>query len=267
MNKQKYHSKNEKKVQVKSKQEYDLAKHIHFDTIDSTNTWAKEHFDQWASKGVTLITASAQTAGRGRFKREWISPPHCNIYATFCFWLNLQRTDVGHIPQLLALAAAQALEFEGFSPHIKWPNDLLLQGKKVGGILCETLVENDHRGIVCGIGLNVNMTNEILNQIDRPATSLFVERGVTFEVSALQETLQQNFLTALNQFISTGFAPFFLLFQKRSAFKKGEKVCFHDNQNLLEAQFENLHPDGSVELRLFDGTTKIFYAGEFIEYR
>ena len=105
-------------------------KHLHFKQIDSTNTWAKQHTDQWASKGVTLITASEQTAGRGRFKRRWESPPDVNIYATFCFWFDLHRTDLGHIPQILALASAQTLEMLGFFPKIKWPNDVLLGGKK-----------------------------------------------------------------------------------------------------------------------------------------
>src|SRR4029077_7189564 len=105
-----------------------------------------------------------------------------NIYATFCFWFDLQRTDIGHIPQLLALSAAQTLEEQGFLPTIKWPNDLLLRDKKVAGILCETILEQGLRGIVCGIGLNVNMPLHILNQIDRPATSLLFEGGHAFEV-------------------------------------------------------------------------------------
>lgn len=241
-----------------------LAKHIHFEQIDSTNTWAKMHPDQWAPFGVTLITASSQTAGRGRFKRQWVSPPYVNIYATFCFWLEPQRIDLGHIPQLLALTTTQMLEKYGFSPAIKWPNDLLIQGKKVAGILCETIVEQEKRGIVCGIGLNVNMPLEILNQIDRPATSLLVEKGKAFEVVEILDRLQHHFLEALGKFLHQGFAPFFPLFQERSALKKGQAVRFHDNQTLIEAQFENLYPDGSVELRLSNGTLKVFYAGEFL---
>jgi BirA family biotin operon repressor/biotin-[acetyl-CoA-carboxylase] ligase len=259
-------NKNERNAQAKSKQDMHLAKQIHFEQIDSTNTWAKKHPDQWASTGVTLITASEQTAGRGRFKRLWISPPHLNIYATFCFWNDLQRSDMGHIPQLLAIAAAQTLEKQGFSPTIKWPNDVLLQQKKVGGILCETIIEQERQGIICGIGLNVNMPLEILKQIDRPATSLLVEGGHPFEVSHILDVLQQFFLAALNQFIAEGFAPFFPLFHQRSALKKGQLVRFHDHQTLIEAQFEKLHPNGSVELRLIDGNSKIFYAGEFLHF-
>lgn len=269
MTRNQYHNKKEENAQGKkdpasNSHNLKVAKHIHFEEIDSTNTWSKMHVDQWVARGVTLVTASGQTAGRGRFKRRWESPAHVNIYATFCFWFPLQRTDIGHIPQLLALAAALTLEKEGFSPKVKWPNDVLLNGKKVAGVLCETVLEEEERGIVCGIGLNVNMPQDILKQIDRPATSLLVEKGYEFDRAAILELLQQIFITSLNDFFHQGFSPFFPLLQQRSALIKGQKVSFHDNQNLLEGCFEALHSDGSVELRLPNGASKIFYAGEFL---
>lgn len=258
------HNKNERAAQDKNGCLMKVEKHFHFEKIDSTNTWAKTHSDQWASAGVTLVIAAEQTAGRGRLKRRWESPPHVNIYATFCFWLRGESADIGHIPQLLALAAVQELEKEQFSPTIKWPNDVLLQGKKVAGILCETIVEENRRGVICGIGLNVNMPLEALLQIDRPATSLLVEGGRAFDVASLLEGLQKRFLNFLNEFLEKGFAPFFPLLQAKSALRKGQLVRFHDHQTMVEAQFEALHADGSIELRFSDGTTKRYYAGEFI---
>lgn len=256
--------KKEKKDTRPAPQNICLNKHIHFDQIDSTNTWAKQHPEEWDPNGVTLITASEQIAGRGRFNRQWVSPSNLNIYATFCFWINIERTDIGHIPQILALAAAQTLEEQGFYPTIKWPNDLLLNNKKIGGILCETIIEKGKRGIVCGIGLNVNMPLEILAKIDRPATSLMIEGGNVYEIEVILKLLHDNFLVKLNTFLHQGFSPFFPVLQEKSALKRGEFVRFHDNQILLEAQFEQLHPDGSVELRLSDGTLKIVHAGEFV---
>ncbi len=273
MNGKHNHIKNSENVQGKnqaknqaSNGQLNLSKHIHFESVDSTNTWSKTYIDQWAAEGVTLITASEQTAGRGRFKRRWESPPHVNIYATFCFWMSEQRKDIGHVPQLLALAIAQILEEEGFEPVLRWPNDLLLNGKKVGGILCESVLrENRGRGIICGIGLNVNMPLEILNKIDRPATSLYVERGQPLDPSSLLESLQKVFVAYLDTFIQKGYADFFPFFLKRSAHKKGQWVRFHDNQKLIEARFDQLHPDGSIQLLLSDGRSKIFHAGEFVE--
>lgn len=244
-----------------------LAKQIHFDHIDSTNTWAKLHSDQWDPCGLTLITASTQSGGRGRFNRVWVSPPNLNIYATFCFWIPVSREDIGHIPQVLAIAAAQTVESLGFFSKIKWPNDLLIQGKKMAGILCETILEGDRRGVICGIGLNVNMPPEILQQIDRPATSLFVEGDRVLEVEAVLNILKERFLDLINIFLENGFSPLFSLFEEKSALRPGDRLCFHDNQTLIEVQFVRLHSNGSVELCLADGTHKIFHAGEFISNR
>ncbi len=257
-----YNNKIEANAQGKKKGA--AAKRIHFKETDSTNSWAKAPPDQWAAEGVTLVTAAGQMAGRGRFKRKWVSPPDVNIYATFCFWFDADRKDVGHIPQLLALAAAAVLEKERFSPKIKWPNDLLLRGKKVAGILCEAIFEGEKRGIVCGIGLNVNMGEDELRQIDRPATSLLVERGNPGDVESLLRALEEIFIDFLKKFLAGGFLSFFPLLQERSHFKKGDAVHFHDHQAVIEGKFEALHPDGTVELRLSDGTMKIFHAGEFV---
>lgn len=262
MNQKKHH--NDNRVNKQDKTQSILAKRIHFDQIDSTNTWAKTHPEEWNPAGVTLITASFQKAGRGRFKRVWVSPPNLNIYATFCFWMDSKRTDIGHIPQLLALTTTQMLEKEGFAPKIKWPNDILIEGKKIGGILCETILEEEKRGVVCGIGLNVNMPLDILTQIDRPATSMLVEKERTFEIDAVSKCLVDFFLEALGKFIDQGFSPFFPLLEERSALIRGQTVRFHDNQTLIEAKFEQLLSNGSVELRLSSGELKIFHAGEFI---
>ena len=239
-------------------------KRIHFEEIDSTNSWAKTHTGEWAPSSVTLVTASGQTGGRGRFKRRWESPSGLNIYATYCFWFDPNRTDVGHIPQLLSLAAAETLEREGFSPKIKWPNDVLLNGKKVAGILCETISGEERRGIICGIGLNVNMPQEMLEQIDRPATSLLAESGVEWGVKNILDKLTDAFILFLEAFVQKGFGSFFQKLQGYSVYGKGDAVRFHDHQKVVEAKFEAMHPNGSVELRLPDGSKKIYYAGEFL---
>ncbi|MFI0435936.1 MAG: biotin--[acetyl-CoA-carboxylase] ligase [Parachlamydiaceae bacterium] len=262
MTKSQYNSKKTEDAQAKSVQLINLAKHIHFKQIDSTNTWAKCHFQQWAPEGVTLITAAEQMGGRGRFKREWVSPANLNIYASFCFWLDEKREDVGCISQVLAIAAVKTIESQGFPITIKWPNDLLLRGKKMGGILCETIVEEKKRGVVCGIGLNVNMPLDALCQIDRPATSLLVEAGRAFQVADLLVNLQERFLEDLTLFLREGFLPFFPLLHKYSALKKGQIVTFLNHLTRIEGQFECLRPDGSIELRFSDGSLKVFYSGE-----
>lgn len=236
----------------------------HFDTIHSTNTWAKEHVQMLSLEDLTLITASEQTQGRGRFKRVWVSPLGGNIYATFCFFVETDWQNLGYIPQILAVSTAKTLAALGAKPSLKWPNDILLSQKKVGGILCETASHVDRRCVICGIGLNINMNAEQLSQIDRPATSLFIEMGLTFDSEAVLMTLVQHFQEDLNQFLNRGFALFFKEIEKYSSLIPGQKVRFHDNQRIVEGIFISLNPEGSITLLLTDGSLKTYYAGEFI---
>lgn len=264
-----HHNKNNLNVQDKNDEDWFAEtlffKRIHFKSIDSTNTWAKKNSSQWLENGMTLITAKEQTAGRGRFNRIWVSPPDDNIYASFCFWIDPDRSDIGHIPQLLALSLTQILSKKSFAPQIKWPNDILLSKKKVGGILCETILENNKRGVICGIGINVNMPREILEQIDRPATSLLQESGKKGDVTEILANLQLQFINNLHVFLNEGFKPFFANYQELLCHKQGDRVRFHNNQAIVEGYFESVHSDGSVTLRFFDGQSQKFFSGEFLE--
>lgn len=264
-----HHNKNSVNVQDKNDEDWfaetSFFKRIHFKSIDSTNTWAKKNTSEWIENGFTVVTAKEQTAGRGRFNRVWVSPPYENIYASFCFWIDAERTDIGHIPQLLALSFAQVLPKEKFAPQIKWPNDILLSKKKVGGILCETILENNKRGVVCGIGVNVNMPCEILEQIDRPATSLLQESGEKENVMEILMNLQRKFFDNLQVFLKEGFAPFFADYQQLLYHKHGDRVSFHNNQAVVEGYFDSVHSDGSVSLLLLEGQRETFFSGEFLE--
>lgn len=125
-------------------------KRKHFSTIDSTNTWAKKNVQDLAQDQLLLVTADEQQAGRGQFRRKWVSPPHQNIYATFSFFIDKQK-KVNNLPQVLAITAAEVLEKLSFSPRLKWPNDLLLSNKKVAGILSETTPCGDQMCLIMGI--------------------------------------------------------------------------------------------------------------------
>src|ERR1700722_12425114 len=105
--------------------------YFHFDTIDSTNTWAKKNARTLDPDHLTCITAQEQTAGRGRFKRAWTADRAQNILATLFFTLPKDSPILLNLGQILSLSCVKVLEKRGFSPQIKWPNDLLLSGKKV----------------------------------------------------------------------------------------------------------------------------------------
>ena len=235
----------------------------HFKTIDSTNTWAKHHASELDPHLITLITADEQTAGRGRFKRHWESPSGLNIYATFCFFIEKHRQDIGNLPQILALATCRILEELHFQPQLKWPNDVLLSHKKVAGILCETTPLSDNICVILGIGLNVNMAQEQLQNIDRPATSLLAEDGKVRQVEEVLQLLQHRFSSHLEQFIDEGFSPFLEAYKNILVHRQGDVIRFNDNRTLWEGNFQGIAQDGGLNLLIpSTGHVKTFYAGE-----
>lgn len=236
----------------------------HFQTLDSTNTWAKQHADEFDRAQMTLVTANKQTAGRGRFKRLWVSPAGSNIYATFCFFIEKHRPDIGNLPQIMALATAKTLEELHFNPKLKWPNDVLLGGKKVAGILCETVPFSDTLCVILGIGLNVNMALEQLQEIDRPATSLLAEDGIRRECEQVLQTLQNHFSRYLHRFLEGGFLPFLSEYKKGICHSKGDLIRFHDNRSIWEGHFVEINLDGSLLLKLSTGEKRTFIAGEIL---
>lgn len=236
----------------------------HFKTIDSTNTWAKQHADQLEHDKVTLVTAEEQTAGRGRFKRHWESPPGLNIYATFCIFIEKHRMDIGNLPQVMAISAAKILLSLGFNSKLKWPNDVLISGKKAAGILCETTPLSDNLCVALGIGLNINMPKDILQKIDRPATSLLAEDGLKRDVEEMTHMLQKQFLKDLEVFLDEGFHPFLETYKRLMAHAPGDRIRFHDNRTLWEGGFKGINENGSLNLELESGAIKTFIAGEIL---
>lgn len=236
----------------------------HFEIVDSTNTWAKRHAHELPHDKITLITADFQTAGRGRFKRHWESPPKKNILATFCFFIEKHRQDIGNIPQVLALSAAKTLESLHFTSQLKWPNDVLLSEKKVAGILAETTSLNSSLCMAVGIGLNVNMSKEEVEKIDRPATSLMIEKGRPFAVEEVLNALQKTFHEDLTLFLDAGFHPFLETYRDHLLQDMSKAIRFHDNETIWAGTFHAINEDGSLALKLADGKIKTFVAGEIL---
>lgn len=236
----------------------------HFSSINSTNTWAKEHTDELPRDKITLITADTQTGGRGRFNRQWKSPPGENIYATFCLCVEKPPQQIGNLPQVLAVSAAAVLKNLHFQPELKWPNDILLSGKKVGGILAETTSVTNQLCVIIGIGLNINMPLETLKQIDQPATSLIVEAGHRFSVETVLQELQAEFTENIKLFFSDGFSPFLETYREYVTQNPEKTVRFHDNRKIWEGTLHSINEDGSLCLRLPGGEIKTFIAGEIL---
>lgn len=146
---------------------------IHFNSIGSTNTKAKELASDGEKEGVVVISEE-QTTGRGRLGREWVSPKRKGIWMSIILRPDISPTDASKITQIGAAAVCESIRDIGIDAYIKWPNDIIVTDKKVCGILTEMSGElNKINYIIIGIGINANIENdEFPDDIKQRATSL-----------------------------------------------------------------------------------------------
>jgi len=149
---------------------------VYFTETDSTNTRAKDLAARGAPEG-TLVISERQTKGRGRKGRSWFSPSQGGIYTSLILRPSISPSEAPKITLLSAVVVAETLRsLTGLSAIIKWPNDILINGKKIAGILTEMSTEMDAIDyIVVGLGLNVN-TPDFPDDIREKATSIFRNR-------------------------------------------------------------------------------------------
>ena len=114
----------------------------------------------WDDPGIAAVATEVQTAGRGRRGHTWFSPPGCGLYFTWIVRTPLPPAHAGVLPLLAGVVTAQFCERRGVHPSLKWPNDLLLSGRKLAGILCESRVQGPHLQALVGIGLNLRRPAE-----------------------------------------------------------------------------------------------------------
>lgn len=218
---------------------------IHFNTISSTNTWAKEHASEFDPSKLICITADEQTAGRGRFPgRKWISKKG-NLHMT----LFLSAPPDPNFAQILIFSAAHILAKEGIALQIKWPNDLLFNGKKFAGCLVETTPY----GVVLGIGMNVNENVHT----DQPTTSLKEISGKTWDVENLATQITEEFLRNWTR----GFSDFWQEFQGFLAYK-GQWVKCEIGKEIVEGTLLGITNKGFLQIEKENGEVVELSSGE-----
>lgn len=174
-----------------------------FPEIDSTNTKAKELGEAGASHG-TLVVADRQVAGKGRRGRSWSSPAGENIYMTILLRPKMQPVKAPMLTLVMAYSVALAMQTYDIEVGIKWPNDLVVNGKKVCGILTEMSTEIDFINyVIIGTGINVG-TSRFPEEISQTATSLLKETGKEIPRAELTAEVMKQFETLYGQFEQTG---------------------------------------------------------------
>jgi len=234
----------------------------YFAEVVSTNEEARRLAEKGAEEG-TVVLADSQTGGKGRMGRHWHSPAGKGILISIILRPAIQPSRAPHLTMVAAVAAANAIEkVSGLKPGIKWPNDILVNGKKVCGILTELKAETEriHYGIV-GIGLNVNLSIEdLLPDLYTTATSLAIERGQPFSRVLLTQSLLAHMEAFYFSYLNQGFNPI------KDAWKKMNVTLGRPVQvKAPEGQFSGIAldiDDNGALLVAGEVGIKSFYAGD-----
>ena len=179
---------------------------VKLEKVDSTNNWAKSNIA--SLKDFTCVAADCQTNGRGRLNRSWIDLGCGNIFASIVLKPSETFNEIyPNLTQYLSVVLCEVFEDYGLVPQIKWPNDVLIDGKKIAGILSETVMEgNTLKGIVLGFGVNLKSEEGDLKNIpDKIATSLNLEIGKIITPEEFLNVLFEKFEKNYDEFLSKGF--------------------------------------------------------------
>jgi len=176
------------------------------ESVDSTNLYAKSHIEVLSDK--TVIFAMRQSAGRGRLNRSWVDLGEGNLFMTFVLKPSDTFNEIySNLTQYLSVCLCKVLENYNIKPQIKWPNDVLINGKKIAGILSETVMSGGKlKGIVLGIGVNLNAKQSDIDNIpDKIATSLNLETGENIDIKLFRQNLVEEFFSNYETFLQNGF--------------------------------------------------------------
>lgn len=199
----------------------DYIKRKHFDTIDSTQVYARNNLDLAIKENLFLITASEQTAGVGR-SGDWVSPASLNIYATFMLKCSIEECkSILELSQITALSVFNTLKKYGIVGLLKWKNDVLVEGKKISGNLVEFFNEKDGNGVISliGIGLNVNSDTNNLSSINQAATSMKDAASKEFIVEEVLGKLETELCENIIKYFELDYAAYKDEIEKILAYK------------------------------------------------
>lgn len=236
----------------------------HFEEVASTNDLAKELAARGAPEG-TLVVAEAQSRGRGRLGRQWNSPPGTGLYVSLLLRPPLPPTEMPQITLTTAVAVARALKrVTGVVPGIKWPNDLLLGGKKLGGILTEMETESEQiRHLVVGLGLNVD-TRAFPEELAATATSLALGLGRPLPINsrlAILKAWLEEFEDLYERFLARDF-PGILEEWRSLTVTLGQRVTVRQGALALHGLALEVAPDGALLLETDSGEVIRVTSGE-----
>lgn len=235
---------------------------LYFDVIGSTNIEAKKQAENNAPEGL-LVVADKQEAGRGRRGRSWESPAGANIFMTILLRPAYSPVKAPMVTLVMAVSAAQAIaDVTDLDVRIKWPNDIVVNKKKVVGILTELTMETDYiQYLVCGVGINVNQT-EFPEAIQATATSLYLEGGRRVNRAGLIEKVMEHFEENYEIFCKTEDMSGLIETYNELLVNNEAQVRVLDPKGEYDGLSHGINELGELMVEKQDGSMENVYAGE-----
>ncbi len=234
------------------------------ETVTSTNDVALGMIEEGAPEG-TVVVADEQIGGRGRRGRQWISPPGTGLYLSVVLRPSVPSSKVWQLAFVASLAAAEAIRWSArLEPQIKWPNDVLLNGSKLCGILIESgrSPSSPEPAVVVGIGINVN-TLEFPPEIADRATSIAAEKGEAISIRVVERMLLESVRRRYEQYLAEGFRPILNSWMQYDC-TVGREVEVQTADGVVKGTAVEVTPLGNLKVRLSDGSRKELTAGDVL---
>lgn len=235
---------------------------VYYEEIDSTNTQAKRMAKTGADHGL-IVTADKQSAGKGRRGRAWESPAGMNLYFSILLRPEFEPDKAPMLTLVMAYSVAKVIGAqEGLPVGIKWPNDLVLEKKKICGILTEMeLSENQIADVVIGVGINAN-TTEFPKELRDKATSLYLQKGCKVERESLLQQILEEFGQQYERFLEIQDLSFLKDAYNQMLINKGKEVLVLEPGHEYQAKALGVNEKGELLVKKNDGSVEAVFAGE-----
>lgn len=239
---------------------YSLAR---FDALTSTNDYCLEHLGGLADR--TVVLAEVQSDGHGRFERRWISHIPDNIYISIVLKSGLflePSCPLAAITQYMALTVCRLLQECGADAALKWPNDVLVEGRKICGLLSRTSISNGRlAGYILGAGINLNMEADAVGAIDQPATALNLVIGRPVDRDLFLSRLLDRFFEGYAAFLRKGFPSIKEQYTAQSPFL-GRTITVNLPDGPVQGKAAGFDDEGRLRLVTPDGDIRILMVGD-----
>lgn len=236
---------------------------VHKEVTTSTQLIAHELAQAGEAPG-TIVIADEQTAGRGRLNRAWHSTKEKGIWLSIILRPNLLPYLAPQLTLLTATVLAEVIkEYTSIKPQIKWPNDILINNKKVAGILTEMQAEQDTiQYVIIGIGINVNQTKEDLpKDMQYKATSLKLETNKQINLTDFTQKILRKYEEIYTNYLNKGF-PYIKEKWETYGFKIGQQIRMKTTKDTWKTTFSGIAEDGALLAKNKEGKTEKIYSAE-----